>query len=222
MDIANDPIFQWISQFAYQPSMIYLALIGLMLLSSFGFPLPEEVTLLSVGLLAYFGRNPELFPPPFVGAPTVNREMAMLIASIAVLGSDFLVFSIGRFGGRKILQQAWMKRVFSENTQTKIERWIQKYGDLTCALFRFTPGLRFPGHIALGMMRFSSLKFLFIDGIAVLISVPTQVYLMATYGQIVVGYLKKFKFYLLILVIGLIGYFLIRRLILNRSLKSTP
>ena len=65
MDFAQEPIFQWMSQFAYEPTMVYVGLVGMMLLSSVGFPLPEEVTLVSVGVLAFMGANPEHFPPPF-------------------------------------------------------------------------------------------------------------------------------------------------------------
>jgi len=216
MALAQEPIFVWMSQFAYEPNMVYGALVVMMLLSSIGFPLPEEVTLLSVGLLAYFGLHPELYPPPYVGAPSVKMETAMIIATLAVLGSDFFVFFLGRYFGRIILRKPWMSRLFPEVAQRRIEAWTQKYGSYTCAIFRFTPGLRFPGHLAYGMMRFPSWKFLVIDGLAVLISVPTQIYLMATYGESVLLQLKQFKLILfstlgLILIYVLIKKWLIRR-----------
>ncbi|MCX7675023.1 MAG: VTT domain-containing protein [Bdellovibrionaceae bacterium] len=193
MSLAHEPIFLWMSQFAYQPTMVYAALVGMMLLSSFGFPLPEEVTLLSVGLLAFFGQHPELFPPPFAGAPVVQTHTAMWVATLAVFGSDVLVFSLGRVLGRNLLEKAWLRKVFPEKHQKTIEYWTRKYGAYTCAIFRFTPGVRFPGHLAYGMMKFPLWKFAAIDGLAVLVSVPTQIYLMATYGEQVLVFLRRFK-----------------------------
>ena len=221
MALAEEPVFVWMSQFAYEPNMVYAAVIVMMVLSSVGLPIPEEVTLLSVGLLAYFGNHPELFPPPYVGAPVVSAEVAMVVASIAVFGSDFLVFSIGRYFGRVILRKPWMSRFFPEAAQNRIEAWTQKYGAYTCALFRFIPGLRFPGHLAYGMMRFPSWKFLLIDGLAVLVSVPTQIYLMATFGETVLLHLKKFKLVILALLILMIAYFVIQRWVSRRKLKES-
>jgi membrane protein DedA with SNARE-associated domain len=205
MTLSEEPIFVWMSQFAYEPHLVYAALVVMMLLSAIGVPLPEEVTLLSVGLLAYFGTHPDLYPPPYTGAPSVNPEVAMIVASVAVLGADFLIFAIGRKFGRAILKKPWMSRFFPESSRQKIELWTQKYGSYTCAIFRFTPGLRFPGHLAFGMMSFPAWKFLVIDGIAVLVSVPTQIYLMATYGETVLLYLKKFK----IVIFSLVGLFVV-------------
>ena len=74
----------------------------MMLLSAVGLPLPEEVTLVSVGILAYMGANPDKFPPPFPGAPYVNATTAAAVAFLAVFLSDFLIYCIGRFFGVKI------------------------------------------------------------------------------------------------------------------------
>lgn len=212
MVLSQEPIFVWMSQFAYEPNMVYSALIIMMLLSSIGLPLPEEVTLLSVGLLAYFGQHPEVFPPPYPGAPSVNVTVAMIVASLAVFGSDFLVYGIGRYWGRGILSKPWMKRFFPSSAQKKIEIWTHRYGAYTCAIFRFTPGLRFPGHLAYGMMKFPVWKFLLIDGLAVIISVPTQIYLMAKFGEDFLLTLKKFKMYFFIILFTIIFYFLFKKL----------
>ncbi|MCS6838113.1 MAG: DedA family protein [Bdellovibrionaceae bacterium] len=213
MSLAEEPIFIWLSQFAYEPEMVYGSLIVMMFLSSFGLPIPEEVTLLSVGLLTYLGAHPEIFPPPFEGAKSINLTWAMVIATLAVWVSDFVVFLIGRHFGTVLLRQPWLRRVFPQSAQEKIEHWTQKYGAYTCAIFRFTPGLRFPGHLAYGMMKFPAWKFLLIDGAAVLISVPTQIYLMATYGEAILGTLKEFKVIMFSLLGILLLILLIRKIV---------
>ncbi|MGZ3746944.1 MAG: DedA family protein, partial [Pseudobdellovibrionaceae bacterium] len=62
MSIFQEPIFQWLSQYAYQPELVYTALLGMMLMSAIGLPLPEEVTLVSIGVLVFMGANPQHFP----------------------------------------------------------------------------------------------------------------------------------------------------------------
>ncbi|WP_246845621.1 DedA family protein [Bdellovibrio sp. ZAP7] len=205
MEFANEPIFQWMSQFAYQPYTVYFALVGMMLLSAVGLPLPEEVTLISVGILAFMGAHPEHFPPPFPGAPVVNVHTAAIIAFFAVFVSDFLIYGVGRVFGRKLLYHPRVHKMFPPHLMKRVEEWTHKYGAYACGIFRFTPGIRFPGHLACGMLHFPVWKFLLIDGLAAAISVPTQIYLLAHYGEPILMKLRQFK----LVVFGIIGLLLI-------------
>lgn len=209
MSFGHDPIFQWLAQYAYQPQLVYLAIVGMMLASGFGFPLPEEVTIMSVGLLAYMGANPELFPPPFPGAPVVNAFEAAAVTSIAVLSADLLVFSIGRVFGRKIVKRPLFQRFFSGYVMERINTFIKRYGIYATFIFRFTPGIRFPAHIFLGMTTFPAWQFLFVDSFAVVLSVPTQVLLLYYFGEPILERIHKFKVIfgiaLLLLVVYLVG-----------------
>jgi membrane protein DedA with SNARE-associated domain len=212
LEFANEPIFQWMSQFAYQPYTVYFALVGMMLLSAVGLPLPEEVTLISVGILAFMGAHPDHFPPPFPGAPVVNVHTAAIIAFFAVFFSDFLIYGVGRIFGRKLLYHPRVHKMFPPHLMKRVEEWTHKYGAYACGIFRFTPGIRFPGHLACGMLHFPVWKFLLIDGLAAAISVPTQIYLLAHYGEPILMKLRQFK----LVVFGLIGilliYFLFRKI----------
>ncbi|UYL07693.1 DedA family protein [Bdellovibrio sp. SKB1291214] len=205
MEFANEPIFQWMSQFAYQPYTVYFALIGMMLLSAVGLPLPEEVTLISVGILAFMGAHPDHFPPPYPGAPVVNVHTAAIIAFFAVFLSDFLIYGVGRVFGRKLLYHPRVHKMFPPHLMKRVEEWTHKYGAYACGIFRFTPGIRFPGHLACGMLHFPVWKFLLIDGLAAAISVPTQIYLLAHYGEPILMKLRQFK----LVVFGVIGLLLI-------------
>lgn len=209
MSIAHEPIFIWLMEYAYQPNLVYLAMIGMMLISSVGFPLPEEVTFISVGILAFMGANPQLFPPPYPGAPVVNPTEAALIAFLAVVMSDLFIYTIGRIWGRRILYHPKLKRFFSPDILAKVEKWTQKYGAYACGIFRFTPGIRFPGHLACGVLKYPVWKFVLIDGFAAAISVPTQILLIAHYGEPILEKLRQFKvvFFgvLLVLIVGFIA-----------------
>lgn len=85
---------------------------------------------------------------------------------------------------------------------------IHKHRFLVPAIFRFTPGVRFPGHLSCGMMGISAWTFLAADGLAALISVPTQVYLFAHYGEVILSTIKTIKHYGLIIALTAIGLYI--------------
>lgn len=200
-----------LAPYAYEPMWVYFFLVVMMLLSAVGLPLPEEATLVSVGVLAYMGANPDRYPPPFPGAPHVNPTTAAIVAFFSVFLADFLIYWIGRTFGRKIFDLKPMRAILSEENRLKIETWTHKYGAYACGIFRFTPGVRFPGHLACGMLKFPAWKFALIDGIAALISVPTQILLLAHYGEPILQGLKKFKIVVIIIMALALIYFLYKK-----------
>lgn len=183
---------------AYQPMLVYLFVVLFMLASSFGLPIPEEVVLLSSGLLAYMALHPEEYPPPFPGAQGVDVLTLCFVSFLGVFGSDFLVYLIGKyFGGKMIKTKFFQKKIAGKGFET-INKWFNRYGALAAGIFRFTPGLRFPGHLSCGLLGLPMWKFIAVDGAAALISVPTQIYLIATYGGVILTKIAEFKKWLLI------------------------
>lgn len=198
----EDYILNWLSQYIYNPWMVYTFVWAMMLASGFGLPIPEEITLISVGLIAYMARHPELYPAPHSGMTAVNVSNLAMMCFFAVIVSDTLVYGLGKFFGKKITSSPIFKKFISEEKLTKIEDLAHKYSYWVCGLFRFTPGIRFPGHLSCGMMKIPWKKFFLVDGAAVLLSVPTQVVLVAYYGEDIIGLIKKinqgiFKFIIL-------------------------
>ncbi|MFW7378754.1 MAG: DedA family protein [Oligoflexus sp.] len=218
MGISEDQILQFFASYAYQPILVYTAVIVLMALSSFGFPAPEEITLLATGLVCYMGTRPDLYPPPSPDAVAVNVYVAATICFIAVFASDFLVYSLGRHFGSKLLRTSWLKKYKERMEQVSL--WVRKYGQFAAGIFRFTPGLRFPGHFSCGMMGLAPSKFVAVDGTAALLSVPTQVFLIAFFGEEILVNIKQFKFALLLIICGVIIFFLGRRWLERRRQES--
>jgi membrane protein DedA with SNARE-associated domain len=211
MNIAAEPIFQFLAQYAYEPHFVYLGIVGMMIASGFGVPVPEELTIVSVGILTYMGANPDMFPPPFPGAPVVNGYEAAAVTLFAVVFADFLVFGIGRFAGRKIIQKPMFRKVFNENVMGRINGFLKKYGVFAAFMFRFTPGIRFPAHVMLGMSNFPAWQFGIVDGMAAIISVPTQILLIYHFGEPILSTMAKFKFYFLLALVGLILFVGVRK-----------
>lgn len=207
----EEQIISFFSQYAYEPYKVYGIITFLMVLSSFGLPVPEEVTLLSAGLVAYMAKHPGEYPPPFEGAIGVETFNIALVAFLAVFLSDFLVFSLGKFFGPKIFASKIMSKLKPESKQ-KIFKWTKKYGAFAGGIFRFTPGLRFPGHLACGMLGTKTWKFMAVDGTAALISVPTQVYLISAYGREIFSTIKEFKIWFFSFLAIVVVIWLIRKL----------
>ena len=211
-------------QFAHQPYLVYGLVFAFMYASSFGFPVPEEVVLLTLGFLAHMAMNPEMYPPTAstvsggVGgnaallAPaaatlsnSVNVHIAAWLAFVAVVSSDFLVYGIGRTVGEKVLKHKWVAKVMTPERQEKVYAWTNRFGPWAAGVFRFTPGVRFPGHLSCGILKVPAKKFLAVDCFAALISVPTQVYLVAFYGKEIIDLIKKYQIW----VLGALGVFLL-------------
>jgi membrane protein DedA with SNARE-associated domain len=222
IELSEAGLFNFFGQFAYEPAQVYTFVCLFMLAASFGLPIPEELTLISVGLVANMANHPDLHPPPYPGAEGVNTITLCIVSFLAVIGSDFVVYMIGKvFGGRIIKTKFFQKQVAGAGFE-KINSWFQKYGGWACGIFRFTPGLRFPGHLSCGLLGIPVWKFLAVDGLAALLSVPTQVYVVATYGRVVLDYLKEIKIYILITCTVLFLVWLGRKIYLKNVRKNSP
>jgi membrane protein DedA with SNARE-associated domain len=131
-----------------------------------------------------------------------------------------VVYLIGKIFGGRIIKTKFFQKQVAGTVFDKINSWFQKYGGWACGIFRFTPGLRFPGHLSCGLLGIPLWKFCAIDGLAALISVPTQVYFVATYGGTVLKHLKEFKIALACILGVVLIVWLVRRVYLKNVKKS--
>ncbi len=206
MGFSDAEILQWFTQYVYQPWLVYLGIFVLMMASGFGLPIPEEVTLVSSGLVCFAATRPNLPPPPYPNAHLVDPYITAGVAFFSVIFADCLVYFLGKFFGGKVQRSQFIDRYRSRFDQ--VSDWTKRYGMWAAGAFRFTPGLRFPGHFACGMMGLSISKFIAVDAMAAAVSVPTQVLLVAFYGETILYYFKQFKMGILAVVIALVLFYL--------------
>jgi membrane protein DedA with SNARE-associated domain len=204
--MSQEVILNYLSQFIYEPTLVYLLIIGLLSASSFGLPVPEEVTLISAGLIGYLSRTTAA-----TDSAAIQPITLAIVCFLAVFLSDFLVFGIGRYGDKILRKYPKFERFFSTPAFKKVETWTEKYGAIMSGVFRFTPGLRFPGHMACGFLGVPVWKFVAIDGTAALLTVPTQVLLVSYYGEYILAYFKQFKIALISLLVVLIIFYILNR-----------
>ncbi len=172
--------------------LVFSFLFLVMYASSFGLPFPEEVTLLTLGFLVYVSNNPD--PLSTVEPPTpINIHLAAALAFIAVLSSDVLVYELGRKFGKRILALPVLRNFAKPELMARVEKWMQRWGYWSAGVFRFTPGVRFPGHLSCGMLGVTRTQFVAIDGLAALVSVPTQIYAVGLYGKEIIDVIKRYQ-----------------------------
>ena len=87
-------LLNWFISYAYQPEMVYFGIVAFMFASSFGLPLPEEVVLLSAGVVAHIAAHPELYPKPYPEADGVNLIFTAGLCFFAVFFSDLVVYGV--------------------------------------------------------------------------------------------------------------------------------
>lgn len=220
IDFSQQGFLDFFLGYAYEPLHVYGLITLFMFASSFGFPIPEEVVLVTSGLVAYMAHHPEEYPPPYPGAEGVNVYTLAFVCFCAVFISDLTVYLIGKFFGGKIIKTRFFQKQVAGRGFEVINNWFQKYGGLACGIFRFTPGLRFPGHLSCGLLGIPLWKFVLIDGTAALISVPTQVLLVASFGKVILESFGRYKLYAICVLAAIAVIWLMRRIYLKKFKKS--
>lgn len=134
----------------YVYSGIFVALVA----AGVGFPIPEEIPVVTGGVLAGHLEND-------------LRWWIMLPVCIAgVVVSDGLLYGIGRAWGPRVLELPWIKsRLLSPERRRHIEDNFRRYGVKILLFARFLPAIRSPIFITAGVMRLPFSRFLLADSI---------------------------------------------------------
>ncbi len=214
--MSQQEIIELLTAYAYEPWLVYGFIFAMLTASSFGLPIPEEVTLIAAGIVGHFALHPEDYPPPYPGAEPVNPYTLAVVSFLAVFLSDLLIYWLGRFGGYYLRRSEKLKRLVESAVFKRAESLIQKYGAWMAGVFRFTPGLRFPGHLACGLARLPQWKFWLVDGTAALLTVPTQILLVAFYGEAILEYIKQFKMVIAVIIVLILAIVIVRKLRVGR------
>jgi membrane protein DedA with SNARE-associated domain len=138
------------------------------MLESFGIPLPGETALIFFGLLASKGHY--------------NITVVIVIAAAAaIVGDNLGYWLIGRLGGRALFQRnRWLKR-WSDSVIPRAELLIERHGGKTVFFGRFVAILRFTAAWVAGLGRMPWWRFLFWNASGGIVW-ATAVGLVAYYG----------------------------------------
>lgn len=155
-------MFEALFEYLHASPLALAGLIALLLLCGMGLPLPEDVVLITAGLLAGYTEH--------------SWYSASVAMYLGVLGGDIIAYSLGRRYGFHLLATRWGLRIFSPRKQHLVQKLFARYGAWVFFAARFMPGLRAGIFCMAGAMRASFGRFLLFDGLAALVSVPLWVW----------------------------------------------
>ncbi|MCY2961991.1 MAG: DedA family protein [Planctomycetota bacterium] len=201
---------EWFTRFHYLAPFTVLMLCGL------GLPLPEEITLIGCGLL--------------VAQKNVGFWEITAVCSFAILLGDSIPFWLGRRYGLAALKSKLVARVLHPERFAQLERKFSDNGNWAIFTCRFLPGLRIPGYFTAGTLGMSYVRFLVLDSIGVLVSVPTSIWVahvfFEKFGHHLEGAAKAVSEFNHIVLIGVaavvLGIFVWKRIRKRRALAAAP
>ena len=196
-----DWITQYIAEFNYFAVALVLFLAGL------GFPIPEDIPLIYGGVMASQGH--------------MNVWVHGVVSIVFILVGDYCLYRIGRKLGDSAEAPGFVQKILTPKAKAKVNGMFARFGSWAVFFGRFVAGVRAVVFLTAGMSRFPVWKFLLLDFLAALLSVPLWIYLGLWAGENWEFFLEKFKVYNawfigFLLVAGL-GYFMYKR---RRRLSS--
>jgi membrane protein DedA with SNARE-associated domain len=118
------------------------------MLESFGIPLPGETALIAFGVLASQGHHSIV-------------TVIVLAAAGAIIGDNLGYWLIGRLGGRKLFERWRLLRRYADRFLPAAERIMSRHGGKTVFFGRFIAILRFTAAWVAGIGRMPWWRFLF-------------------------------------------------------------
>jgi membrane protein DedA with SNARE-associated domain len=181
-----------------------------------GFPMPEELPVVTGGILA--GHN------------LVYWWLMLLVCIVAVILGDSLLYGIGRLWGPRVLQYAWVrKHALTPERMEKIQDNFRSYGVRILLFARMTPGIRAPIFLTAGIIRLPLHRFVLADGIYAVPGVSLLFGLGYYFGEGILALVERaeqVKFWImvvLVLVIALyVAYRFLRKPVVTGDPKEMP
>jgi cytidylate kinase len=150
-----EQVLNWLVSYKYP------AMLGLLTLCGVGLPVPEELTLLSSGLLC--------------GWNEANFFLSSLCCATGILLGDSIIFGLGHVYGQRFLSSRPMRLLLPAHRQARVIQFFASHGDKALFFARFFPGVRIGVYAYAGSIGVSWRRFIALDGGGVLLSAPTSI-----------------------------------------------
>lgn len=184
-----------------------------LLLAACGLGLPpwsEEVVLLGTGY--------------FVAADSISFLAGCLWCSAGLLAGDSLVWWMGKTLGHRVYRVPLLRRHMSPKRQARLRRLFLRHGKKAVFVARFVPGYRMAAYFMSGNLGMRYWKFLVLDLIGILITVPPSIFLGRLFAENLDAagvLLRRFQIPLAVVAGGVLGLVLWRSLLRRRQRLET-
>lgn len=196
----------------------YAVVFGLLVLCGFGLPMPEDIILVTGGILAWL--SSPLDKVSFAAMVRDEGLITMVAVGLAgILAGDSVIYVVGRRLGVHVAEHRLLRRIVTPEKLERVETLLRRRGKIVVVIARYLPGLRAPTYFTVGHSRMPYWEFLLFDGIAALLSAPLWVCIGFWFGEDVQRAAReasRFGHYLLI-AIAAVGMFLIARWLQRRN-----
>jgi len=170
----------------------YLVVFGILVASSLGLPVPEDLTLIVAGIISNLDQ--------------VNVWLMAIICYLGILAGDLLIYRVGWLAGPALFRKKWFRRHLTTRRLHLIRENLHKRTILTILVARHLFYIRTATFLMCGAVRLPFARFFLIDACAALITVPIMMglgYLFANNYQLIMAYMRQIKIGLV--VIGVMG-----------------
>lgn len=130
---------------------LYAVLFGILIFSGIGLPIPEEITLILGGYLAYL--------------EFIKFWPAVFVLTAGILVADILGWFLGRFAGEWVTEKFLRFRIASALLE-KAQWYFERHGEKMVLFSRPLLGVRVAVPILAGHFKMNLAKFLLLDTIA--------------------------------------------------------
>jgi len=143
---------------------------ALLLLCGFGLPpWSEEIVLLGTGCLVATG--------------DLGFLAAIGWCYAGILVGDSLIWWMGRFAGERVYQWPLLRKKFRPARRMRFKKIFFAHGTKAVFAARFLPGVRLMAYFLAGNLGMPLWKFVFLDSIGALLTVPISVYLGRLFAE---------------------------------------
>jgi len=136
----------------------YLGLFVALLLGSLGAPIPEEIPIVTAGVMAH--------------EQVVHWWLALAVCVVGVLSGDLVLYGAGRRWGARVLERPLVRCLLDPARQQELAARYRRHGVLIVFAARHVMGLRAAAFVTAGIVRLPFWKFLAADGVAIGYGVP--------------------------------------------------
>lgn len=188
---------------------VYVGVLGILLASGLGLPLPEDIPLLVGGLLCHSGH--------------ASLWVMLPSCTAAVFAADLMLYVLGRRYGHHVQKLPFLRGYLTEKRLAAAEIAFHRHGGKTLFMGRFVPGIRSAVFFTAGVFKIPAWKMIAIDGVAVLLSVPTLIlagYFGARQFQRVTEWTGIVQVVVAVLMAGVVAFFLVRWKLRKRKQAS--
>ena len=152
----------------------YAFVFFILILCGFGLPMPEDVVLVTGGVLAWL--SSDLETATLAGMLRDRGLLAMIGVGLSgILAGDTVIFLAGRRFGHRVADFRPLRRIITPAKLELVEKKVRTRGNVVVMFARFLPGLRAPTFFTVGHARMPMWEFLLFDGAAALVSAPLWV-----------------------------------------------